>query len=101
MSCAIRATSYGNYHSLATKVLDVSLLVKYIIENSLFPKQLGQTGLRNNCVIETCLPRELYISPLVWKLIDIYKLLIEIGITTIRTTWLTLTIKTRIIKTGI
>lgn len=48
VSRATGATSHGNRHSLATKVHDVSLLVKHMINDSLFREQLGRTGLRNN-----------------------------------------------------
>ncbi len=41
VSRAIEATLHGNCHSLTTKVPDISLLMKYIIEDSVFQEQLG------------------------------------------------------------
>ena len=49
VSCATGATLHSNCHSLATKVYDVSLLVKHIIEDSFSREQLGRTDLYNNC----------------------------------------------------
>ncbi len=48
---ATGATSYGNRHSLVAKLPDVSLLVKHMIDDSIFEKKLGRTGLPNNTLI--------------------------------------------------
>ncbi len=42
------ATSHGNCHNFATKLLDVSLLIKHMTKDSFFHEQLGWTGLRSN-----------------------------------------------------
>lgn len=48
VSRATGATSHGNRHSLVAKLPDVSLLVKHMIEDSIFKEKLGRTGIRNN-----------------------------------------------------
>ncbi len=50
---ATSATSYSNCHFLVSNLLDVSLLVKYIINNSIFKKKLGRTVMPNNTAIST------------------------------------------------
>ncbi len=45
------ATSHGNCHSLVAKLLDVSLLVKHMIDDSIFEEKLGRTGIPNNTPI--------------------------------------------------
>ncbi len=47
VSQTIGATSYGNCYSLAAKLPNVLLLVKYMIEDSFFREQLGRTGLQS------------------------------------------------------
>ena len=49
VSHTTRAILHGNFHRLTTKVPDVSLLMKYMIEDFLFQKQLNRIGLHNNC----------------------------------------------------
>ncbi len=94
---------HGNCYSLATKVPDISLLVKHMIENSLFQKQLGRTGLRNNRTEYAY--RDLFAEGVACistdVLVDTYRLLVETAITTIWTTWLILTTKMRMIRTEI
>ena len=48
VSRAIRATFHNNRHSLVAKLLDASLLVKHMIDNSIFEEKLGRTGISNN-----------------------------------------------------
>ncbi len=45
---ATGATSHGNRHSLVAKLPDVSLLVKYMIDDSIFEEKLGRTDIPNN-----------------------------------------------------
>lgn len=66
---AIMATLYGNCDSLATKIPDVSLLVKHMIKEYFLQKQLGLTGLHNNC-IEYAL-RDLFVEEVIYLLTDI------------------------------
>ena len=42
------ATSHGNRHSLIAKLPDVSLLVKQMINDSIFEEKLGHTSMLNN-----------------------------------------------------
>ena len=51
VSRATGATSHGNCHSFIAKLSDVSLLVKHMIEDSIFKEKLGHTGIRNNSAI--------------------------------------------------
>ena len=48
ISRTTRATSHSNCHSLAVTLFNISLLIKHIIENSLFCEQLGRIGLWSN-----------------------------------------------------
>ena len=48
VSRATGATSHGNRHSLVAKLPDVSLLVKHMIDDSIFEEKLGRTGMSNN-----------------------------------------------------
>lgn len=45
---AINITFYGNCHSIIAKLPDVSLLVKHMINDSIFNKNLGYIGMWNN-----------------------------------------------------
>ena len=47
----IGATFHGNCHSFITKLPVISLLVKYMIDDSIFEEKLGRTGIPNNTVI--------------------------------------------------
>lgn len=38
-------TFYDNYHIFIANLLDISLLVKYIIDNSIFKEKLGYTDI--------------------------------------------------------
>lgn len=58
---AINATFYDNYHSFIAKLSDIFLLVKYIINDSIFKKKLGYTGMLNNTIIST-FPNLFYIG---------------------------------------
>lgn len=42
MAHVIRVTSYENYHLLVSTFLDISLLVKYLVEDVAFEEQLGR-----------------------------------------------------------
>lgn len=48
VSRVIRAILHSNCHSFATKVSEVFLLMKHMIKDSFFQKQLGWIELRNN-----------------------------------------------------
>lgn len=48
-------TSYGNCHYFITKLLDISVLMKYITDNSIFNKKLSHTGIQNNTIISAFL----------------------------------------------
>ncbi len=51
VSRVTRTTSYSNCHFLVAKLSDVSLLVKYMTNNSIFDKKLGHIGTQNNTTI--------------------------------------------------
>ena len=51
ISRATGATSHGNRHSLVAKLPDVSLLVKHMIDDSIFEEKLGRIGMLNNTAI--------------------------------------------------
>ena len=53
VSQATGATFYGNCHSLIAKLLDVSLLVKHMINDSIFEEKLDRTGMSNNIAMST------------------------------------------------
>ncbi len=48
VSRATGVTSYDNHYSFVAKLPDVSLLVKHIINESIFKKKLGRTGMLDN-----------------------------------------------------
>lgn len=48
ISQALNVTFYNNYYSFVTKLLNISFLVKNIIENSIFKKKLGYISTQNN-----------------------------------------------------
>ncbi|WP_375449162.1 hypothetical protein [uncultured Nostoc sp.] len=48
---ATGATSHSNHHSLIANLPDMSLLVKYMINDSIFEEKLGRTGMSNNTAI--------------------------------------------------
>ena len=48
VSQATGATSHGNCHFLVAKLPDVSLLVKHMIDDSIFEEKLSRTGISNN-----------------------------------------------------
>lgn len=45
ISQAIHATFHNNCYTLITKLLYISLLVKYMIDNSIFKKKSGRTSI--------------------------------------------------------
>ncbi len=48
---ATDTTSHSNCHFFVVKLLDISLLVKHMIDNSIFEEMLGHTGIPNNIAI--------------------------------------------------
>lgn len=61
VSRATDTIPHGNCHFPIAKLPDVSLLVKYMIENSIFKKKLGCTGINNNSVM-SAFPNMWYIE---------------------------------------
>lgn len=49
------AISHGNYYSFIARVLDISLLIKHMTEDSIFAEKLGRTGLQNNYTVSAFL----------------------------------------------
>lgn len=60
ISRATDATSHGNCHSFIAKLSDISLLIKHIIDDSIFNEKVGRTSMQNNTA-KSAFPNLFYI----------------------------------------